>query len=49
MIDRKKQTAGEEDLRAKAKKMLHQRKFEEKLQAWERQLRDEAYVTMAGK
>ncbi|MBS0286505.1 MAG: peptidylprolyl isomerase [Proteobacteria bacterium] len=42
--DRKTLSSDELALRQKAKDMLQQRKFEEKLQIWARQLRDEAYV-----
>ena len=34
----------EQALRTKAARQIHQRKVEEELQAWLRQLRDEAYV-----
>lgn len=44
VLEREKQTNDETNLRQKAKEMLHQRKIQEKLQAWARQLRDEAYV-----
>lgn len=43
--DRKSLSTDEVALRQKAKDMIQQRKFEEKLQTWARQLRDEAYVT----
>lgn len=42
--DRKTLSSDELALRQKAKEMLQQRKFEEKLHIWARQLRDEAYV-----
>ncbi len=44
VIDRKTLSNDEVALRQKAKDMISQRKFEEKLQTWARQLRDEAYV-----
>lgn len=45
VMDRKVQKDDETALRQKARAMLQQRKYEEKLQAWVRQLRDESYVT----
>jgi len=47
VTDKQTQTNDEASLRQKAKKMLQQRKAEEKLQAWTRQLRDESYVKTA--
>jgi peptidyl-prolyl cis-trans isomerase SurA len=44
VMDRQKQSTDEAALRQKAREMLRQRKAEEKMQAWSRQLRDEAYV-----
>jgi len=44
VLDRKLQNDDEAMMRQKAKEMIHQRKFEEKLQIWARQLRDEAFV-----
>lgn len=44
VMDRKVQNDDEAALRQKAKEMIQQRKYEEKLQTWGRQLRDEAYV-----
>lgn len=41
--DRKAET-GDKAMRQKAKQMIQQRKYEEKVQAWARQLRDESYV-----
>lgn len=43
VLDRKAET-GDKALRQKAKEMIQQRKYEEKAQAWARQLRDEAYI-----
>ena len=45
MQDKRAQSGEETALRQKAKEMIRHRKAEEKLQAWVRQLRDEAYVT----
>ena len=45
VMDRKSQNDDEAEFRQKAKAMLQQRKFEEKLQSWTRQMRDESYVT----
>lgn len=42
--ERKVQNDDEAAMRQKAKQMIQQRKYEEKLQTWARQLRDEAYV-----
>ncbi len=44
VLDRKSETNDQSVLRQKAAEMIKQRKFEEKLQAMTRQLRDEAYV-----
>lgn len=44
VMDRKSQTSDDASVRQNAKNMLMQRKFEEKQQAWSRQVRDEAYV-----
>lgn len=44
VMERKTLSNDEVALRQRAKDMLSQRKLEEKLQAWARQLRDEAYV-----
>jgi len=44
VLERKVQNDDEAALRQKAREMLQQRKYEEKLQTWARQLRDEAYV-----
>jgi peptidyl-prolyl cis-trans isomerase SurA len=44
VMDRKVQNDDQAALRQKAKAMIQQRKYEEKLQTWGRQLRDEAYV-----
>lgn len=44
VLDRKAEDNDEVALRQKAREMLQQRKFEEKLQMWARQLQDEAYV-----
>lgn len=44
VLDRKMQTNDESAVKQKAKEMIRQRKAEEKLQAWSRQLRDEAFV-----
>ena len=44
LIDKKIENDSDNALRQKAKQMIHQRKFEERLQAWQMQLRDEAYV-----
>lgn len=44
VIDRATEDNGEAFLRNQAKRMLLQRKFEEKLANWQRQMRDEAYV-----
>lgn len=42
--DRKTQTFDEQSQRNKAKELIRQRKLEEKLQTWARQIRDESYV-----
>lgn len=42
--DRKVETFDEHAQRNKAKELIRQRKLEEKLQAWSRQIRDESYV-----
>ncbi|MFI4937819.1 MAG: peptidylprolyl isomerase [Candidatus Berkiellales bacterium] len=44
VLDRKSQTNDETALRQKAKEMIQQRRFEEKMQMWVRQIVDEAYV-----
>lgn len=44
VMDKKVENDSENALRQRARQMIHQRKFEEKLQAWQLQLRDEAYV-----
>lgn len=44
VLERKTETNDEVALRQKAREMLQQRKFEEKLQTWARQLQDEAYI-----
>ncbi len=44
VLERKTLSSDEIAMRQKAKDMLTQRKMEEKLQAWSRQVRDEAYV-----
>lgn len=44
VLERKTLTNDEVAIRQKAREMIQQRKFEEKLQAWARQLRDESYV-----
>jgi peptidyl-prolyl cis-trans isomerase SurA len=49
VMDRKTQTNDEAGLRQKARQMIQQRKYEEKLQAWSRQMRDEAYVKINAK
>lgn len=42
--DRREEDMAEEFNRTQARKQIHQRKVEEQLEAWLRQLRDEAYV-----
>jgi len=44
VMDRKTVSEDEASFKQKAKQMLQQRKYEEKLQTWARQLRDESYV-----
>lgn len=44
VLDRKVSNDDEAAMRQKAREMIQQRKYEEKLQTWGRQLRDEAYV-----
>ncbi len=44
VLDRKTLSNDEVALRQRAKEMLQQRKLDEKIQIWARQLRDEAYV-----
>ncbi|MBS0288836.1 MAG: peptidylprolyl isomerase [Proteobacteria bacterium] len=44
VLERNAPSSDETALRQKAKDMLQHRKFQEKLQIWARQLRDEAYV-----
>ncbi|MBN9286569.1 MAG: peptidylprolyl isomerase [Gammaproteobacteria bacterium] len=44
VLERKTLSNDEVAMRQKAKEMIQQRKFEEKLQTWARQLRDESYV-----
>jgi peptidyl-prolyl cis-trans isomerase SurA len=44
VLDRRQYDNTEQALRTKAARQIHQRKVEEELQAWLRQLRDEAYV-----
>lgn len=44
VTDRKALSEDGSAMRQKAKKMIQQRKFEEKLASWSRELRDEAYV-----
>jgi len=44
LIDKKTENDSDNALKQKARQMIHQRKFEERLQAWQMQLRDEAYV-----
>lgn len=44
VMDKKTVNEGENALKNKAKEMLHQRKFEEKLQAWQNQMRDESFI-----
>jgi len=42
--DRREQDMTQEAVRAKAADYLHQRKYQEELDAWLQQIRDEAYV-----
>lgn len=44
VLDKKTVDDSDNALKAKAREMLQQRKFEERLQAWQNQLRDEAFV-----
>ena len=44
VLGRRTSTAPETKLRQKAHQLLQKRKFEERLEAWQRQLRDESYV-----
>tara|TARA_R110002110_G_scaffold271566_3_gene486981 strand:+ start:7358 stop:8638 length:1281 start_codon:yes stop_codon:yes gene_type:complete len=44
LVDKKVENDSDNALKQKARQMIHQRKFEERLQAWQMQLRDEAYV-----
>ncbi|MEQ9465358.1 MAG: peptidylprolyl isomerase [Haliea sp.] len=44
VVDRREQDMTREAIRARATEALHQRKYEEELDAWLRKIRDEAYV-----
>lgn len=44
VLDKKTVDDGENALKSKAREMLQQRKFEEKIQAWQNQMRDEAFI-----
>lgn len=44
VLERKQASQDESGVRQQAKEMIQQRKFEEKLQTWAQQLRDEAFV-----
>jgi peptidyl-prolyl cis-trans isomerase SurA len=44
VMERREQDMTEEAVRAQAMELLHQRKFEEELDAWLRRIRDEAFV-----
>ena len=44
VMDRREQDMTREAIRARATEALHQRKYEEELDAWLRKIRDEAYV-----
>ncbi|MGE4349804.1 MAG: peptidylprolyl isomerase [Candidatus Berkiella sp.] len=44
VLDKKTVNDSDNALKMRAREMLQQRKFEEKLQAWQNQLRDEAFV-----
>jgi peptidyl-prolyl cis-trans isomerase SurA len=44
VVERAEEDNGEEYMRNTARRMIIQRKFEEKLGSWQRQMRDEAYV-----
>lgn len=46
VMDRRSVSSDDASLKQKAKEMIQQRKYEEKLQAWIRQLREEAYVKL---
>ena len=46
VIERREQDLSEETRRNMAMQILHQRRFEEKLQEWLKELRDEAFVEM---
>ena len=44
VMERREQDMTREAIRARATEALHQRKYEEELDAWLRKIRDEAYV-----
>lgn len=46
VLERRRQTAGEQLIRSAARQQLHARKTEERYEQWVRQLRDEAYVVV---
>jgi len=46
VLDRKSESNDETALRQKAKEMIQQRKFEEKLAVWQRQIKDDAYIKL---
>jgi peptidyl-prolyl cis-trans isomerase SurA len=49
VLERRKHDNTEQALRTRAARQIHQRKIEEELQAWQRQLRDESYVEYRSK
>ena len=46
VLERRTQDMGEEARRNMALQILHQRRFDEELQAWLKEIRDEAFVEM---
>lgn len=46
VLERRKQDSTAELIRTKAKQFLHKRKYEEELQRWLRELRDEAFIEL---
>ncbi|MDM8561571.1 peptidylprolyl isomerase [Candidatus Parabeggiatoa sp. HSG14] len=49
VLERREHDNTEKALRTRAAQQIHQRKIEEELQAWQRQLRDEAYIEYRSK
>ena len=46
VLERRTQDMGEEARRNMALQILHQRRFDEELQAWLKEIRDEAFVEL---